>query len=97
MGKEEYIGANRTFDGPNIAMSGRGDFSRDWEKGKEKALATSDTNSGSVQKIENIAVVEEVPKAKLSRRKRLWRHYKRYWCCYAILFVVACAVGFPIL
>ncbi|OCL13904.1 hypothetical protein AOQ84DRAFT_371763 [Glonium stellatum] len=97
MGKEKCIGANRNIGGLKNAVGYRG-FSQHWDKGKEKEklLVTVESSLGSVQKIENIATVEEVPKGKLSR-KRLWRHYKRYLCCYAMLFVVVCAVGFPIL
>jgi len=32
-----------------------------------------------------------------SRWLSVWRHYKRWWFCYMMAFVVAGAVGFPVL
>jgi hypothetical protein len=106
MGKPEWVGAYPRDLGPSNGSVSRekgkdneeeyGGRARNFDERNEKGEANV-SQSGSVQKIENVETVQEVRQPKLSRTRRLWRHYKRHWGCYFILGIVALAIGLPIM
>ncbi|OCK79487.1 hypothetical protein K432DRAFT_354827 [Lepidopterella palustris CBS 459.81] len=79
----------------NRALLGAG-----WAKGKEREREKEPETResvGSVEKIEDITTVQEAPKEKLNWKRRFWKHCRKFWYCYLLMFVVGAAVGFPIL
>lgn len=68
-------------------------FINKYPAGKDKA------NEGSVEEIENAGVMSEGshPAKKRGFFARIWSHYKRWWCYYALGGVIFLAIALPIL
>jgi hypothetical protein len=97
MGKTGFVGEGRVEEMNRLQSSNQ--YVSDGNGKEKKALAessalTKETTKGSVEKIENI---ETQAFARPSKKRKLKRHFMRWWCCYCVGIFILLAAGLPVL